>query len=302
MKKQKPGSAQRRITRGGRKKPLASGKAATLSRRPPADVRRALRRETGFVCAHPDCNEPYLVYHHFDPPWHLEHHHRPVGMIALCEPHHRRIDNWTKEELRAWKAAGAKSDTVRASVEIRRDRTFFIVGSNLGSGPKIIVTDDELLVWMTEDESGRLLVNLTVRDRQGREAFLMRDNDWLWHSRLDDLDVRPSGRSLRFSSKSLGISLVLEFRVVPFVTVLELSGRQHEKANLPHSGLQHDTPVLLCSVQGTFVYPVVMKVTEGAIQLGGHTISNMHVDGAAVLWLSVSSKPPGAGAAIRVPY
>jgi hypothetical protein len=33
-------------------------------RSPLSDVRRQLRRESGFVCAHPDCNVPYLEYHH----------------------------------------------------------------------------------------------------------------------------------------------------------------------------------------------------------------------------------------------
>jgi len=46
-----------------------------LSRRPPAAVRRELRHEISFGCPASGCGNPYLQYHHFDPPWQKEHPH-----------------------------------------------------------------------------------------------------------------------------------------------------------------------------------------------------------------------------------
>ena len=48
-------------------------------------ARLILRKESNFGCA--KCGEPYLTYHHFDPPWNEKHHANPEGMIALCAKH-----------------------------------------------------------------------------------------------------------------------------------------------------------------------------------------------------------------------
>jgi hypothetical protein len=39
-----------------------------LPRRPYAHVVRQLRQEVGFRCPVDDCGNPYLTWHHFDPP------------------------------------------------------------------------------------------------------------------------------------------------------------------------------------------------------------------------------------------
>ena len=71
-----------------------------VNRTPPPEVRRELRREVGFGCPVRDadgvrCGNPYLYYHHFDPPWATEEHHNPAGMIALCGEHHPKADAGT---------------------------------------------------------------------------------------------------------------------------------------------------------------------------------------------------------------
>src|SRR5580693_411457 len=63
-----------------------------MTRTPPADIRRALRREVGFVCPVPGCTNPYLTRHHFDPIWRVREHHEPGGLIALCRDHHSQAD------------------------------------------------------------------------------------------------------------------------------------------------------------------------------------------------------------------
>ena len=73
-----------------------------MRREPPDSVKKILRKEVRFGCPIPGCNNPYLEWHHFDPPWAKEEHHRPEGMIALCNTHHKRADAgaFTIEQLK----------------------------------------------------------------------------------------------------------------------------------------------------------------------------------------------------------
>src|SRR3954451_20998723 len=81
---------------------------------PPLAVRRALRRESGFVCVVPDCDLPYLEWHHFDPPYTVRPHHEPDGMAALCPEHHRKADAgaYTVEQLHEFKRDAASRATM----------------------------------------------------------------------------------------------------------------------------------------------------------------------------------------------
>ena len=73
-----------------------------LSRTPPESVRHFLRSEVNFGCPIQGCGIPYLTWHHFDPPWNIEEHHNPEGMIALCHTHADLADGkrWTNDQLR----------------------------------------------------------------------------------------------------------------------------------------------------------------------------------------------------------
>src|SRR5580704_16752784 len=77
---------------------------SVASRTPPSQLRRELRRRSGFRCCFPKCQVPYLSYHHFDPPWEPHHVHNPDGMIALCSTHHGLADGglYSVERLRSF--------------------------------------------------------------------------------------------------------------------------------------------------------------------------------------------------------
>ena len=76
-----------------------------MNRTPPPTVRRRLRQEIGFGCPFPGCGSPYLMYHHFDPPWREEQRMYPEGIIPLCAQHHALADQgtWTISQLREYK-------------------------------------------------------------------------------------------------------------------------------------------------------------------------------------------------------
>ncbi len=244
-----------------------------VSRQAPADIRRQLRRETGFVCAHPECSEPYLEYHHFDPPWKVRHHHEAAGMIALCPGHHRRADSWSASELRAWKGRGPKSASVRHKVEWTRDNTVFIVGGNLAAGcPVVLKIGGNQVIWVTEDERGRSLFNFSIRGSEEQEAFAMRDNDWIARPGWEDIEIGAEGRSLNFSAGRLGTRLHLNFCEE---TIGDLLERFHQRTPrvagiLGFNSLSDTT--LVCTVTGRLPWPNELLMTDSVSKFRGLTV------------------------------
>src|SRR5208282_2478320 len=96
--------------------------SSVIQRDPPEKVKHLLRKEVGFGCPARDCRKPFLSYHHFDPPWHVKHHHDPEGMIALCVEHHRMADLgvYSTADLKAMKKSGLAVESVKAKFEWAR--------------------------------------------------------------------------------------------------------------------------------------------------------------------------------------
>jgi hypothetical protein len=102
-----------------------------VTRTPPAGIRRALRQEVGFHCPVDGCGNPYLTWHHFDPPWRVEHHHRVEGMIALCLDHAARADAgaFTNDQLRTLKREGRdRATAIRGRFDWMRRDLLAVVG------------------------------------------------------------------------------------------------------------------------------------------------------------------------------
>src|SRR5215207_2549038 len=102
-----------------------------MTRTPPVKVIRQLRQEVGFCCPVEGCGNPYLTWHHFDPPWRVEEHHRPEGMIALCAEHASKADHgaFTDDQLRELKRIGrSRATEARARFDWIRRRVLGIVG------------------------------------------------------------------------------------------------------------------------------------------------------------------------------
>lgn len=246
------------------------------SRTPPAHVRRQLRRESGFVCAHPNCSEPYLEYHHFDPPWHIEQHHRSSGMIALCPTHHSRAETWPVEQLRKWKGKEIRDD-VKAQIGWRRETTFFIAGNYLTRGcTNLLEVRGNRIIWFTNDEEGQTLLNFDLRDRFGNSVFQMRDNDWIAHPRWEDVEVPPQGRALHLKSEALELQLDLRFGTQTPRSLFEgLSMRDSPEELGRMSGLASiDLEALVCSMTCKLIWPERVIASEK-----GLTFRNFNLGG-----------------------
>jgi hypothetical protein len=169
-----------------------------MNRTPPIEIRRQLRREVQFGCPVPNCGNPYLEWHHFDPPWRVKEHHNPDGMIAICCQHHPQADAgaFTVEQLRQFKVdASASSRTVGGRFEWLRRKLLAVVGGNYYLGrDEILRYKGNPVIWFTRDEGGNFMLNFGPLSRSDAPRLAMEENFWLAHGDLADLDCPPSGK------------------------------------------------------------------------------------------------------------
>ncbi len=167
-------------------------------RRPFAIVRQKLRSEVGFCCPVDGCGSPYLTWHHFDPPWRKEKHHRPEGMIALCREHADKADNgaFTDDQLRELKRIGAaRALTVRGRLDWLRRDLLAVVGGNFYYEQEIIFQVGSVpCIWFERDEDGYLLLNVRMPTISGRPRARIEGNFWTVVPDVADVICPPGGR------------------------------------------------------------------------------------------------------------
>jgi hypothetical protein len=169
-----------------------------VNRTPPAKIRKELRAEVGFGCPVDNCGNPYLEWHHFDPPWSEREHHDPAGMVALCAEHHKRADAgaFSTEQLRGFKEV--KAPLVAGRVDWMRNDLLVVVGGNFYYETPIAVQfRDQPVVWLNRDEDGYLLLNLAMLTTAEDPRATMQDNFWVALGTPTDLESPPSGKRLK---------------------------------------------------------------------------------------------------------
>jgi hypothetical protein len=185
-----------------------------MNRTPPLKVREQLRKEVNRGCPVEGCGSPYLVYHHFDPPWSEKHHHNPEGMIALCKQHHSEADGgaWRKGQLREMKANPFVSSEVVGRFNWLRQGLIVIVGGSIIQNPHTILRIfGERIVWLEKYPDGYRL-NMTVKDSEGQLILQIQNNDWItYNDRVVDIFCPPSGKEVSIASKDRKTSVAVRF-------------------------------------------------------------------------------------------
>ena len=185
-----------------------------MNRTPPVEVLKELREEVGFGCPVLGCGNPYLYWHHFDPPWRERHHHDPAGMIALCGEHHPKADAgaFTKEQLRELKIRGReRAGEVKGRFEwMRRDLLAVVGGCMYLRVPVILQVKGEPAIWFNRDPEGYMLLNFRMLTTSGQPRVRIEDNFWMPRGEPDELESPPNGRKLRIGYSN-GDSLSVEF-------------------------------------------------------------------------------------------
>ncbi|MEV7801107.1 hypothetical protein AB0O14_18650 [Microbacterium foliorum] len=211
----------------------------TLGRRPPKAVLTALREEVHFRCPVPMedgiCGSPYLSWHHFDPPWRVENHHRVEGMIALCTDHAAKADGgvYTDEQLRRFKQEAAANDApVEGDLAWRRQELVLFAGTGLFVNSHVIVAYDGIPhIWFERNEHGEMLLNYkSLRSNR----TIIENNLWVIpQDELAEVVCPPRGRKLEIRHLN-GDVLKLEFKSYDsadsFLT--EVPGHRHNKTRL----------------------------------------------------------------------
>jgi hypothetical protein len=166
-----------------------------MNRTPPVAVRRLLRSEVGFGCPIPGCGNPYLRWHHFDPPWRVLEHHNPEGMIALCGEHHDKADSgaFTIEQLRSFKRR-SEADVRGRFDWMRNDLLAVIGGSFFYKCPVPLTVRSRPCIWFSRDEGGLLLLNFDMAIFRDEPRLRLEDNFWILPPGALDLECPPSGR------------------------------------------------------------------------------------------------------------
>ncbi len=171
-----------------------------MNRTPPLDVRRQLRREVGFGCPVEGCANPFLEWHHFDPPWSEEEHHRSNGMIALCAEHHAKADAgaFTKAQLEELKRKAAENaQAVSARFDWLRHDLLAVVGGNFyHETPVIFRYRDKPIIWFTRDDQGHLLLNVQMMSTTREPRLIIEEHGWILRGTPQDVECPPSGRLL----------------------------------------------------------------------------------------------------------
>lgn len=172
-----------------------------VNRVPPIAIRRQLRQEIGFGCPVPDCGNPYLYWHHFDPPWHIKQHHEPKGMIALCGEHHPKADAgaYTMEQLHEFKQkAMGRAFGIRGRFDWMRHEILTLIGGNLFyKSPVLVRKNGQPAIWLNRDKDGYILLNVRMITMSKEPRMEIQDNFWINQGQPVDLESPPSGKLLR---------------------------------------------------------------------------------------------------------
>ncbi|ABC29181.1 conserved hypothetical protein [Hahella chejuensis KCTC 2396] len=171
-----------------------------MNRTPPVSVVRALRKEVGFGCPVENCGNPYLEWHHFDPPWAECNHHNPEGMIALCRMHHIQADNgaFTLNQLQRLKQKGRENwGNVSERFNWMRNELVFVVSNYFVLEPKVFFRyQNKPLIWFERNEDGMFMVNFYAFLRSPDKRFCIDNNVWYLAGCESDVVCPPAGKYL----------------------------------------------------------------------------------------------------------
>lgn len=169
-----------------------------MNRTPPKPVRTELAREVGFGCPVEGCGNPYLMWHHFDPPWRVREHHEPEGMVALCKDHHGAADvgAYTRDQLIEMKQRGRdRAKALQGRFEWRRHRLLAVVGGSFYYDVAVIIQlREDPVIWFNRDQSGYVLLNVNMPAAVPEPRLMIDDNFWIEMGDPATLECPPSGR------------------------------------------------------------------------------------------------------------
>lgn len=200
-----------------------------------------LRREVGFGCPVPGCRSPFLTWHHFDPPWNVENHWRPEGIIAMCPLCHADADEkrgrpgaYSKEELRAMKTSNCSVDDVAGGFRAWQDKESLLVrvgGCYTDTSAPVILINDVPQISVSKNEAGLLSLSFELRNQNDDVLVKMEDN-WFtaYPPNVHDMIVEPKTKLVKVWLGPEDIGLEFSFRRISMIDLDEILSRDRERA------------------------------------------------------------------------
>jgi len=148
-------------------------------------------------------------------------------MIALCKDHHPIADGgaFTVEQLHAFKGNVAEAERVRGKFHWLRNRLLAVVGGNFYyETNRILVLDDQDVIWFTRDEQGYLRLNVRMLSLLAQERVVIEDNIWHNIGNPSDLHSPPQGKELRIEYPNGDYAQVKFFELQDAATAFERYG------------------------------------------------------------------------------
>ena len=253
------------------------GKVENITtREPPVPIKKELRQEVGFGCPVPDCGNPYLQWHHFDPPWREHKQHDLKGMVALCAEHHAKADagTYTKEQLQKFKAEGAKNnEIIKGRFDWMRNDILTVVGGQMSHNSHILVSFyDKPAIWVNRDENGYLLLNVKMMSISDEPRLLIQDNCWISGDNAQDIECPPNGKLLEIKYEN-GDKLKIEFREIKSIEAFK---KRYPGRNSDFYGIKF--PITVIEVFGV-VADANVKFNPKETKIGEVTIRKLNIDG-----------------------
>jgi hypothetical protein len=198
-----------------------------LKRRPPAEVRREVRKRSKFGCV--VCRSGFYEYEHIDPQFHDAKEHNPDHICCLCESCHGRVSRGQMSKLAVrtaydmlQKQSPEEAGPPTGPLDFIDGRAELLIGGLVYNpavrtllkyhGENII----SLLPGEKAGEPGRISASFT--DDRGIETLRLDENEWV--GSLDSWDIEVVGPRLTVRREKGSIALILRLDP-PGVVVVE---------------------------------------------------------------------------------
>jgi len=267
-------------------------KRCGLTRDIPEPIRRSVRQRCGFGCV--VCGDPFITYHHFDPPFKDAPAHRAEGITLLCqrchadETHHRLAPDYVRQHNAkpyCLCAGHTRHCLVRSSISTGKPLTFKIGSATFDTRVVLMYEWEELISFKPpEAENAPWRLSAKISDLNGRELLKIVDNEW--RIGIERYDITTCGETIEVREARGKVILVMQVTMDDLVHIKQLEMDCH--------GVRLGSD---CS--GVFS---VSGPNGGKVILNGRVIADIgiHVRPSAKLVLLGASQDPNAGAAVAM--
>ncbi len=195
-----------------------------LQRDIPESVARQVRQRCGFGCI--ICGNPFIVYHHFDPPFNQAREHRADGISILCANHASEADHGRRsvQNIKIHDADPICRRTGHTIAVLDSGPTplKFMMGSAVFDTPVVLMYESvELISFRPPEAKGApWRLNARIFDRDGKGLLKIVDNQWLVG--INRYDITARGKTVEVRQKRGDLVLAMDLVVDGLVHIRRL--------------------------------------------------------------------------------